>query len=123
MTHPAATSCLTPEREHGKPPIVCVDAFGDAARWAAEHRDALRAAVTEHGSLLVRGLALHDPAETEAVFRELGALTTEREAFAQRHIYAPGVYSASKVRVPNGGEERGRDSSGRRGRRARGASN
>ena len=110
MTHPATTSCLTPEREqgkpptaalnvehkHGAPPILCVDAFGDAARWAAEHRDALRAVVTEYGSLLVRGLALHDPAETEAVFRELGALTTEREAFAQRHIYAPGVYSASK---------------------------
>ena len=80
----------------GKPPMLRVDATDDAPRWAAEHRDALRAAVTEHGSLLVRGLGLREPAETEAVFRELGTLMTEKEAFAERHVYAQGVYSASK---------------------------
>src|SRR5215510_12890513 len=84
------------ELQSGKPPMLAVQAPGDAARWAAEHRDALRALVTEHGSLLVRGLGLRDKAETEAVFRQLGSLITETEAFAPRQRYAQGVYSSSK---------------------------
>src|SRR6266705_6878217 len=80
----------------GKPPMLRVDATDDAPRWAAEHRDALRAAVVEHGSLLVRGLGLRDLAETEAVFRRLGSLMTEKEAFAARRRYSEGVYSSSK---------------------------
>ena len=96
MMHPTPATCLNAELECGTLPILRVDAAGDAARWAAEQRDALRAAVAEHGSLLVRGLGLRDPAETEAVFRGLGTLMTEREAFAERRVYAQGVYSASK---------------------------
>ena len=42
----------------GKPPMLRADANSDAERWAAEHRDALRTLVAEHGSLLVRGLGL-----------------------------------------------------------------
>src|SRR5213592_3117847 len=80
----------------GKPPMLGVDAPEDAPRWAAEHRDALRALVAERGSLLVRGLGLRDAGETEAVFRQLGGLMTEREAFAPRRSYANGVYSSSK---------------------------
>src|SRR5260221_3951467 len=80
----------------GKLPILRADAPDDASRWAAEHRDALRAAVVEHGSLLVRGLGLRDVAGTEAVFRQLGSLMTEREAFAPRRKYSDGVYSATK---------------------------
>src|SRR5437667_1268665 len=80
----------------GKPPMLRVDATDDAPLWAAEHRDALRAAVVEHGSLLVRGLGLRDVAETEAVFRRLGGLTTEKEAFATRRRYSDGLYSSSK---------------------------
>jgi alpha-ketoglutarate-dependent taurine dioxygenase len=76
--------------------MLRVDATGDAARWVAGHRDALHAAVAEHGSLLVRGLDLRDAAATEAVFRQLGSLMTEREAFASRRSYAQGVYSSSK---------------------------
>jgi len=76
--------------------MLRVEACGDAPRWAADHRDALRAAVVEHGSLLVRGLGLRDAAETDAVFRQLGSLMTEREAFAPRRIRAHGVYSATK---------------------------
>ena len=69
----------------------------DAAGWAAEHRDALRAVVAEHGSVLVRGLGLRDAAEAAAVFRRLAdGLIIEREAFAARQTYADGVYSASK---------------------------
>lgn len=96
MTHSAPTTGLNVELEHGKPPMLRGDVADDAARWAAEHRDAIRAAVTEHGSLLVRGLGLGDAAETEAVFRKLGTLMMEREAFAERRVYAQGVYSASK---------------------------
>jgi len=65
-------------------------------RRAVEHRDALRAAVVEHGSLLVRGLRWRDVAEIEAVFRRLGSLMTEKEAFAARRRYSDGLYSSSK---------------------------
>ncbi len=80
----------------GKPPMLRAEAAGDAPRWAAAHRDALRAAVAEHGSLLVRGLGLRDAAETGAVFRQLAAPMTEREAYAPRRSYSPGVYSSTK---------------------------
>ena len=71
--------------------MLRVDSTDDASRWMAEHRDALRAAVVEHGVLLVRGLRLRDVAETEAVFRRLGNLMIEKEAFAPRRTYSPGV--------------------------------
>ncbi|HYU52188.1 MAG TPA: TauD/TfdA family dioxygenase [Gemmatimonadaceae bacterium] len=96
MTHSSPTSLLNVDLQRGKPPILRVETTEDAARWAVEHRNALRAFVAEHGSLLVRGLGLRDAAETEAVFRQLGSLMTEREAFAPRRRYAEGVYSASK---------------------------
>lgn len=96
MSSSSPISLLSLDVQHGKPPILRVEATGDAARWAAEHRNALRALVAEHGALLVRGLGLRDAAETEAVFRQLGSLMTEREAFAPRRQYSEGVYSASK---------------------------
>src|SRR5437016_13023690 len=96
MTYSSPTSMLNVDLQPGKPPILRVEATGDVARWAAEHRDALRAFVAEHGSLLVRGLPLRDAAETGAVFRQLGSLMAEREAFAPRRRYAEGVYSSSK---------------------------
>ena len=89
------TSLLNVDLQPGRPPILRVEATGDAARWASEHRNALRAFVAEHGSLLVRGLGLRGAAETEAVFRQLGSLMTEREAFAPRRRYSEGVYSSS----------------------------
>src|SRR6185369_8250618 len=55
-----------------------------------------RAFVAEHGALLVRGLRLTDTAGTEAVFRQLGSLMTETEAFAPRRRFGSGVYSSSK---------------------------
>jgi len=96
MLSSSRTSQLNVNVQRGKPPMLQVDATGDGTRWAAEHRDALLAFVAEHGSLLVRGLPLRDAAETEAVFRQLGSLMTEREAFAPRRRYSEGVYSASK---------------------------
>jgi alpha-ketoglutarate-dependent taurine dioxygenase len=76
--------------------MLWAESAGDVPRWAAEHRDAPRAAVAEHGSLLVRGLGLRDAAETEAAFGRLATLMTEKEAFAPRHRYSHGVYSSSK---------------------------
>src|SRR5438046_2759265 len=96
MSPLSPTSLLDVDVQPGKLPMLRADAPDDAPRWAAEHRDALRAAVVEHGSLLVRGLGLRDVAGTEAVFRQLGSLMTEREAFAPRRKYSDGVYSASK---------------------------
>src|SRR5438445_5368931 len=96
MSSSSPTSTLNVDVRPGKPPMLRVDAPDDAPRWAAEHRDALRAAVVQHGSFLVRGLGLRDVAGTEAVFRRLGSLMTEREAFAPRRRYSHGVYSASK---------------------------
>jgi alpha-ketoglutarate-dependent taurine dioxygenase len=90
------TSLLNVVVRPGKVPMLRVDATDDAPGWVAEHRDALRAAVVEHGALLVRGLGLRDMAEIEVVFRRLGTLMIEREAFAPRRRYAEGVYSASK---------------------------
>jgi len=74
------------------------DALGEGLSWVAAHRDALRAVVTEHGVVLVRGLGLGDTAEVAAVFRALAAtgLMIEREAFAERQTYSEGVYSSTK---------------------------
>src|ERR1044071_2331923 len=96
MSSSALTFSLNVDVRPGRPPMLWVDATGDAPRWAAEHRDALRAAVVEHGSLLVRGLGLRDVAGTEAAFRRLGSLMTEKEAFAPRRRYSHGVYSSSQ---------------------------
>src|SRR5438046_7971211 len=96
MPSSSSTSPLNVDVRPGKPPMLRVDATDDAPRWVAEHRDALRAAVVEHGSLLVRGLRLRDVAEIEAVFRRLGSLMTEKEAFAARRRYSDGLYSSSK---------------------------
>jgi alpha-ketoglutarate-dependent taurine dioxygenase len=80
----------------GKPPMLQAEATGDPPSWAAEHREALRAVVIEHGSVLVRGIGLRDAAEVGAVFRRLATgLMTEREAFASRRTYSAGVYSSS----------------------------
>jgi alpha-ketoglutarate-dependent taurine dioxygenase len=87
---------LDVELERGKPPILRAEATGDAPGWAAEHRDALRALVAEHGAVLVRGLGLHSAAEIIEVFRRLTTtLMSEKEAFATRRVYTDGVYSSA----------------------------
>jgi alpha-ketoglutarate-dependent taurine dioxygenase len=96
MSYPTSTSVLDVERRPGRPPLLPATPTADPAGWATEHRDALRAVVAEHGSLLVRGLGLADPAGVGAAFAALGSgLLTEREAFASRETYADGVYSSS----------------------------
>ena len=97
MSHPSPASPVDVDLDAGKPPLLRASATGDAPSWAAEHREALRAVVAEHGSVLVRGLELRDADEIGAVFQRLATgLMTEREAFASRRTYADGVYSATK---------------------------
>jgi len=96
MTQFLAASMLNAEQQDGKPLLLNVEATDDVARWAAQYRNALRTFVAEHGALLVRGLGLRDTRQAEAVFRSFGTLLPEREGFAPRHCYAPGVYSSSK---------------------------
>ena len=96
MSYPAPVSLLGIDQQPDKAPILLADAPGDGPSWAAAHKDALRAAVAEHGSVLVRGLELRDAAEVTAVFRQLSTgLMIEREAFASRRIYSDGVYSSA----------------------------
>ncbi|MFJ8955688.1 TauD/TfdA family dioxygenase [Streptomyces sp. NPDC102381] len=79
------------------PPLMYAHRADDAEGWAAEHRDAVRAVVAEHGCVVVRGLGLTDPGTTGAVFRQAaGALMADREPFAPRRTYPDGVYSATK---------------------------
>ncbi|MFF4350269.1 TauD/TfdA family dioxygenase [Streptomyces sp. NPDC001530] len=97
MSSISTASLVNPELKPGKPPLLRAEAASDAPHWAAEHRDALRAVVAEHGSVLVRGLGLRDAAETGAVFSRLATgLMTEKESFTPRRTYSPGVYSSSK---------------------------
>ncbi|MEF9908484.1 TauD/TfdA family dioxygenase [Streptomyces sp. P9-A2] len=85
------------EIRSGRPPIVRAEITSDATRWTAEHREALRAVVAEHGCVLIRGLGLRDVAGASAVFEQLSTrLMAEREAFAPRRIYADGVYSSAQ---------------------------
>ncbi|GAA3048356.1 TauD/TfdA family dioxygenase [Pseudonocardia yunnanensis] len=98
MSSSSAASLLDVDLRPGKPPMLRAEPTGDAPGWAAERRDALRAVVADHGSVLVRGLGLRDAAEVAAVFQRLTTtgLMTEREAFAARQVYSDGVYSSSK---------------------------
>src|ERR1051326_916536 len=80
----------------GKPPVLTAEPDGDAVRWTSEHCTSLRALVNEHGSLLVRCRGLRDPEGAGMVFRHLGNLMNETEAFAPRQPRGDGVYSSSK---------------------------
>jgi alpha-ketoglutarate-dependent taurine dioxygenase len=98
MPFSSSASLLDADLQPGRPPILRVEATGDTAGWATAHRDALRSLITEHGSVLVRGLELRDAAEVGSVFSRLATtgLMTEREAFAERRTYSDGVYSSVK---------------------------
>ena len=97
MSSPFATSALDVQRLPGRPALVQTTPTGDPAGWVTAHRDALRAAVAEHGALLVRGLGLRDSATVAATFwRVAESLMTERESFAPRHHHGHGVYSSTK---------------------------
>ncbi|HZN63559.1 MAG TPA: TauD/TfdA family dioxygenase [Planctomycetota bacterium] len=89
-------SLLKVEDRPGKPMVLWAGGGGDPARWAAENKTKVRPFVAEHGSLLVRGLGLSSAAEAESVFRGLGNLMIETEAFTPRQRHSERVYSSSK---------------------------
>ncbi|MEU9207266.1 TauD/TfdA family dioxygenase [Streptomyces sp. NPDC048415] len=96
MTSSPLTAPLDVELPSDRPAILHVESPGDASSWAAEYRESLRAQVTEHGALFVRGLELRDASQVGAVFAGLaGGLMPEREAFAPRQAYGPGLYSST----------------------------
>ncbi|MEU4035679.1 TauD/TfdA family dioxygenase [Streptomyces collinus] len=87
---------LDVELRPDRPAVLHVDPPPDPPGWAAAHRDSLRALVTEHGALVVRGLGLREAPQTGAVFAGLaGDLMAEREAFAPRDAYGQGLYSST----------------------------
>jgi alpha-ketoglutarate-dependent taurine dioxygenase len=97
MSSSSPASVLDVDVQPGRPPVLHAGSSVDAATWAAEHRDELRAVVAEHGSVLVRGLGLRDVPGTSAVFQRLAhGLMAEKEAFASRQAYPDGVYSSTK---------------------------
>lgn len=96
MSFSSPASLLEVELRPDRPPVLHVASPADAVGWAAEHREALRALVTEHGAVLLRGLGLRAPDRVRAVFTELaGELMPEREAFAPRESYGEGLYSST----------------------------
>ena len=64
MSFSSPTSLLDVDLQPRQAAAADAEATGDAPGWAAEHRDALRAVVAEHGSVLVRGLGLRDAARS-----------------------------------------------------------
>ncbi|MCC5475775.1 TauD/TfdA family dioxygenase [Streptomyces barringtoniae] len=96
MPFSSLTSALDVELRPDRPALLHVDPLDDAASWAAEFREALRAQVTEHGALMVRGLGLRDVDQVGAVFARLAdGLMAEREAFAPRQAHGLGLYAST----------------------------
>lgn len=97
MSFSPTASDLDLEVRAGRPPLLRVDAAGQATSWTAEHSGAVRSAVTEHGALLVRGLGLRDVEEVGGVVRRLTThLMAEKETFAGREPYPGGLHSSTK---------------------------
>src|ERR671914_1288296 len=96
MSSSSPVASLEVDLQPGKPPMLWADPRGDAPGWAAQHRDALRAVVAEHGAVRVRGLGLSDAAEVSAVFSHLATeLMAETEAFAPRRRYSDAAHSST----------------------------
>ncbi len=96
----ASSARLDVDLRPGEPPTLQVAGNGSTSStstWTGEHREALLAAVTEHGSVTIRGLGLRDAADVSATAAALaGDLVVEREAFASRQTFADGIYSSSE---------------------------
>ncbi|WP_354596425.1 TauD/TfdA family dioxygenase [Streptomyces sp. JL1001] len=78
----------------GRPPVARVSGTADDL---AGHRTAVDEAVAAHGAVLLRGLDLRDEAAAEAAVRAVTSTPmTEREAFAPRATYRPGLHSPTE---------------------------
>jgi alpha-ketoglutarate-dependent taurine dioxygenase len=79
----------------GTPPTVVAEVSDDAPGWAAQHPE-VRALAAQHGSVLIRGLGLHDAPGFGAIACQLGGTpATEVEAFAPRQPCGASVYSST----------------------------
>ena len=97
MSTTTAASPLEVTPQPGGLPLVLAETNGDVPTWITAHRDTLRAAATEHGAVVVRGLGLNDRAYVAALFEYLATdLMAEREAFAARPVHAEGVYASTE---------------------------
>ncbi|HEY3573470.1 MAG TPA: TauD/TfdA family dioxygenase [Arthrobacter sp.] len=96
MSTPSPRIQFEVERQAGRAPLLTVEHGRNPVQWAEDNREGLRAAVDEHGAVLVRGLGLRDPADVADAFQQLapGGLMPDREAFAARQPYLDGVYSS-----------------------------
>jgi alpha-ketoglutarate-dependent taurine dioxygenase len=95
MSSSTPRSLLDVDLQPGKPPILAAESVAGST-WE-QYRDGLRSVVAEHGAVLVRGSGLQDAAQIAGVFGGLAtSLMAEREAFASRQTYSPGVYSSTK---------------------------
>ncbi|MFG3166256.1 TauD/TfdA family dioxygenase [Streptomyces sp. NPDC048200] len=96
---PSIESTISPlglELEPGRPALLRVRDTDDPVGWAAASREGLASALSEHGAVVIRGLALHDTTDVAAVLDRLGVQPmAEKETFAARETYGPGLYSAS----------------------------
>jgi alpha-ketoglutarate-dependent taurine dioxygenase len=89
-----SSSLLAADIQPGKPPLV--EAASVAGLSWEQYRDGLRAIVAQYGSVRVRGLGLADANAVGDTFRGLASsLMIEREAFAERKVYAEGIYGSS----------------------------
>lgn len=96
MTSSTTTAALDVRDPSEGPPVLHAEVDDDAATWAVEHRDALRAVVADHGAVVVRGLGVRDAATFGAVLHRLtDRVITEREAFAPRVEHPLGVLSST----------------------------
>jgi alpha-ketoglutarate-dependent taurine dioxygenase len=79
-----------------RPPVVVAEATTDPAGWLARHRADVASIVDRCGAALVRGLGITDEKAAATAIRALATdLMAEREPFAPRTRYAPGVYSST----------------------------
>ncbi|WP_370124706.1 TauD/TfdA family dioxygenase [Streptacidiphilus sp. MAP12-33] len=78
--------------------IVDAERGGEAAPvWAAAHAEQVRAWLDTEGAVLLRGLGVASAAEVGAVADALGVRRmVERERFAARTEFEPGLYSSSE---------------------------
>lgn len=88
-------------RSKGGMPVVQVPALratGPDGAWLQKHREGLRAALHEHGFLMLRGLELESPADV-AIVRDvlMQARVVNREKTAQRTHFGDDVYSANDL--------------------------
>jgi alpha-ketoglutarate-dependent taurine dioxygenase len=68
-----------------------------AAEWIRECRTLLRAAATRYGAVLVRGLGVGSIADAvEVADSFMSTRFVEREGFAPRDLYEPGIYSSTR---------------------------